>query len=78
MPVQKFRTMEEARRALWISADDPNLIPRIRQMWEFTTRIAPYPIRKGVRKFRNMTEANQERESWELERIRHYQELRKP
>lgn len=78
MPVQKFRTMEEARRALWIAPDDPNLVLRLRQMWEFTTRIAPYPIRRGVRKFRNMAEANRERESWELERIRHLQEQHRP
>ena len=32
MPVQKFRTFERARRALWVSADDPDILLRMKRL----------------------------------------------
>lgn len=64
MPIQRFRTQEEARQALWLPSGDPRIGPRLRQLWAFARRLLP-PGRKfprGVQKFRSIEEANRERE----------------
>ncbi len=73
MPLQRFRSHEEARRALWMDATDPALPGRIRRLWERSRRLAPLEIPRGLRKFRSIEEANAEREAWvrrRVERIR--------
>jgi len=64
MPVQKFRTHEEARRALWIAPGDPR-IPRKLQHWLGTwARLYPLGRPRGVQKFRSIEEANASRKLW--------------
>lgn len=70
MPVQRFRTYEDARRALWCDRDDPNLHRRIARLWSTAKRLTPLRIPRGLRKFRNIEEANREREQWVAERVR--------
>ena len=70
MPVQRFRSFEEARRALWLAPGDPKLWARIRSLWDFAGRVAPCAIPRGVRKFRTLEEANQDRERWTQRRTR--------
>lgn len=70
MPVQRFRDLDEARRALWSRRDDVSLASRIRRLWEFSARLAPPVIPRGVRRFRSMEEANAERDSRVAERVR--------
>lgn len=41
MPIQRFRSSEDAREALWVQRDDPQLVPRIRNLWTFASRLAP-------------------------------------
>jgi len=48
MPVQKFRTFEEARRALWTGAGDPTLPEPMRRLGELDR---PCPARRGVFRF---------------------------
>ncbi len=67
MPVQKFRTFEEARVALWSSPDDPKLPDRIRRWWCVCARFSRTHAPRGVRKFRTIEEANAERETWRVE-----------
>jgi hypothetical protein len=64
MPIQRFRDFEEARRELWIERGDPQLVPRIRALWAFASRLAPGAAPRGVRRFRTLVEANADRESW--------------
>jgi len=64
MPIQRFRDFEEAHRALWIERGDPRLVPRIRALWAFVSRLAPGSAPRGVRRFRTLEEANADRESW--------------
>lgn len=70
MPVQRFRTYEDARRALWCDHDDPALYRRIARLWAGGARLALLRIPRGIRKFRSIEEANQEREKWVSDRVR--------
>ncbi len=70
MPLQRFRDLEDARRALWVQPGDPALVPRIRGLWAFARRLAPGPAPRGLRKFRTLAEAQRERESWIEMRVR--------
>ena len=69
MPVQRFRTFDDARRDLWLPPGDPKLLARIRSLWEFSARLAPCAMPQGVRKFRSLEEANQDRDRWTQQRI---------
>ena len=70
MPIERFRDFDEARRALWLSADDPALHGRIRRLWNFWRRLSPCPMPRGIRRFRTIEEANADREHWVDARVR--------
>jgi hypothetical protein len=56
MPVQKFRTFEEARQALWTAAGDPTIPARLRRLAELARS---RPARRGVFRYRTIEEAKQ-------------------
>ncbi|GBC79650.1 hypothetical protein HRbin09_00874 [bacterium HR09] len=62
MPVEKFRDLEQARRALWLPVGDPAIGRRCRALWRRWALIAPPVIPRGVQKFRSLAEAHAERE----------------
>jgi len=64
MPVQKFRTHEEARRALWIPPGDPRIPRRLRYWLGVWTVLYPLARPRGVSKFRSIEEANASRKLW--------------
>lgn len=71
MPVQKFRSLDEMRRAKWVSADDPRLPDIIRFNWEVAWEMSGrYVPPRGVFKFRSIEEANAHRRAWVAERIK--------
>jgi hypothetical protein len=78
MPVQRFHTYEDARRALWCDREDPDLHRRIARLWVTSRRLAPLSIPRGLRKFRSIAEANREREKWVTERVRALAAARAP
>jgi len=57
MPVQKFRTFEEARRALWITVDDPRILLRMRRLGAMAR--ARRPIQRGITRIRTIEAAKQ-------------------
>ena len=69
MPVQRFRSLDEAHRALWVAPDDPALVSRIRNLWRFSARLLERRIPRGVRRFASIEAANAERERWVEERV---------
>lgn len=69
MPIQKFTSLDDARRALWEAPLQPDLLARIEALWTFSLRLVPRQIPRGVRKFRLLEEANQEREQWIQQRV---------
>jgi hypothetical protein len=77
MPWQRFRDFDEARRALWVRPGDPQLVPRIRSLWAFARRLAPGAPPRGLRRFRTIEEANEERDVWTAQRVRALREARR-
>jgi transposase InsO family protein len=69
MPVQRFRTHDAARRALWCDREDPSLHRRIARLWAAAGRLVAPRIPRGLRKFRSIEDANQDRERWVAARI---------
>ncbi len=55
MPVQKFRTFDEARRALWLTADDPRILLRMKRLSDMAR--SRRAIRRGVTRIRTIEEA---------------------
>jgi len=66
MPVYRYRTLEDARRALWLKPGDPRLLRTIQWVWAFAAELAGQrPQPRGLRKFRTLEEANADRKHWE-------------
>jgi hypothetical protein len=68
VPVRKFRDLDTARRALW-QRRPSDLLSHIKALWAFSARLTPRQIPRGLRKFRSIEEANQEREQWVTRRV---------
>lgn len=60
--VWRFREHDAARRDLWTDSDDPRLPGRIARLWRRTARLVPAYRAEGVRRFRNIEEANEDRD----------------
>ena len=54
MGVQRFRTFEEARRALWLPSGDPRVLERMKRLGELARG---KPCARGVFRFRTVEEA---------------------
>jgi hypothetical protein len=70
MPVWRFTTFEDARRALLLETGDPSLPARLRGLWRTANRLAPATALHGVHKFACIEDANTERAARSTERIR--------
>jgi len=77
MPLQRYRDMDDARRALWVARGDPGLVPRIRSLWAFAARLAPGGAPLGIRRFRTIEDANLDREAWTARRARALRHVRR-
>lgn len=66
MPLQRFRSFEEARAALWGRTSDPAYLRRMAWVWAFSQKLCPSHLKPGVRRYRSLEEAQREREAWEL------------
>lgn len=65
MPVQKFRSFEEARRALWLPPDDPEIVVRMRRLARMAR--SRRPVRRGVTRLRSIEEAKRDKGSaWQV------------
>jgi hypothetical protein len=63
--VQKFRSLEEARAALWGDPRDPTYLRRLSWLWRFAQQLAPRRYPRGIHRYRSIDEANRSREAWE-------------
>lgn len=66
MSVRKFKTYEDAEKALWNFHPDENYLRRAAEFLRFASRLRPMRCEKGILKFRSIAEANRHREDWEL------------
>lgn len=70
MPIWRFRTFEEAERALWVEPGDPAILRRMNAVWSMAQPIlAVAPPPRGIRKFRSIEEAQADRDAWDARRI---------
>jgi hypothetical protein len=69
MPVQKFKTFEEAENALLNPYPDEAYFARVSDLWDFADKLNRVSYPRGVFKFRTIEEANRHREKLELAHI---------
>ena len=67
MPVYKYKTFEEAERALWNFHPDKAYYKRVAELWEFANKLNPITYPKGIFKFKTIEEANKHRDEFEIE-----------
>lgn len=70
MSLLRFRTHDEAARALWTSPDDPGLWDRVLRNLRRSQRLMPPgapPYPRGLHRFRTLDEADRARGAWEAE-----------
>ena len=67
MSVQKFRTHEEAKRALWCFNPDDEYYERVSQLFKLANQLCPPDFPRGVFKYRTIEDANKAKEEWLLQ-----------
>jgi hypothetical protein len=70
MPVQKFKTFEEAEIALLNPYPDDAYFSRVAELWNFADKLNRVSYPRGIFKFRTLEDANRHREELELAHIR--------
>jgi hypothetical protein len=63
--VTRYRTFEQAERALWRQPGDPSALRAAAALFAFARRLRPTTAARGVRRFRTFDEARRAREAWE-------------
>jgi len=67
MPIYKYKTFEEAERALWNFHPDEAYFEKVAELREVANKLSPIKYPKGIFKFKNIEEANKHREKFELD-----------
>ena len=78
MSVKKYSDFEAASQDLRSAKNHTELIERIRQILELSSRLVPSAIPRGVRKFRTMKEAQSEELTWIRARVEIMRKNRAP
>jgi len=66
MPIHKYKTFEDAEKALWNFNPDEKYYEGVAELWKFANELNPISYPKGIFKFRSIEEANRHRESIEI------------
>jgi hypothetical protein len=67
MPIYKYKSFEEAERALWNFHPDAAYYQKVAKLWNFANQLRPIKYPRGIFKFRTIEEANRQRDEWELQ-----------
>lgn len=67
MPIYKYKSFEEAERALWNFHPDEAYYEKVAELWEFANKLSPINCPQGIFKFKSIEEANKHREEFELD-----------
>jgi hypothetical protein len=66
MPVFKYKTFDDADKALWNFHPDEAYYKQVAALWRFANKLSPITYPRGIFKFRNIEEANKHRDEFEL------------
>lgn len=66
MPIYKYKTFEEAEKALWNFNPDEQYYDRVAELWDFANELSSLSYPKGIFKFKSIEEANKHREEIEI------------
>lgn len=66
MSIKRYKSFEEAEKALWNYSPDHNYYSKIITLWNFADQLSPGTCIKGIVKFKSIEEANKHREELEL------------
>ncbi len=66
MPIYKYKTFEEAEKALWNFNPDEKYYDKVGELWEFANELSSISYPKGIFKFRSVEEANKHRDEIEI------------
>jgi hypothetical protein len=67
MPIQKFKTFQEASEALWHVPPDDNYYENLREFYKFVRALNPPSAPRGIYFFKTIEEANKHRVEYELQ-----------
>ncbi len=77
MPVQKFKTFEDAREALWNFHPDEAYYKQVAELWNTADKISPIKYPRGIFKFKTIEDANKHRRDIEIANAREILKKRK-
>ena len=66
MPIYKYKTFEEAEKALWNFNPDKKYYDKVADLWDFANELSSISYPKGIFKFKSIEEANKHREEIEI------------
>jgi hypothetical protein len=78
MPVYKYKTFEDAERALWNLNPDEAYFHRVAELWRFADHLCSMAYPQGIFKYRSIEEADNQRREWELAYAKRLQIKRRP
>jgi len=67
MSLQKFKSFEEAERALWCLNPDEKYFKQVRELFKLANRLCPPNFPWGVFKYRTIEDADKDKEKWLLQ-----------
>ena len=71
MPVYKYKSFEDAQKALWCFKTDSNYYKQLSELWNTADMLTPVNCQRGVFKFKNIVNANKHRTKWELDMLKY-------
>ncbi len=66
MPIYRYKTFEEAEKALWNFNPDDRYYAKVAELWEFANKLNPIQYPRGIYKFKTCAEANKHRMDIEI------------
>ena len=69
MPITRFKSLDEAARALWREPGAPELMDDWNRLYELSKLAPQAPPRRGVFRFKSIEEANRDTEAWIQRRV---------
>ncbi len=70
MPVQKFRSFEQAERALWTVGGSKENLSRLEWLYGLWSALRLQPPFRGLHRYRSLQEANAARSAWQNDPLR--------